>query len=235
MCRRMAAMLAMGLVLAGAAPPPATQSRPSGLSDDQAAALAEATVKKTVPQAVLTPLRSTNMHLGGVTPVANPLKTCVFRSALLGQGLAAPRRAFVCVSRDGKVQYPFDAAKQFGALLAAEDVANWREAQFLTAAILYVHLTSVANEDGWKVLAKPEDFMAITFNMPTQGPAVEKRAEAANAIATPKVISTDDTVTVKFFAWHLIGGVLREWTVTFGKDFSASFRDVGRWGGGGYD
>lgn len=110
----------------------------------------------------------------------------------------------------------------------------------MNASILYVHLTTFANENGWLVLHKPKDFLDIKFNMPTKGPAVEARQAAAEKIVAPvveKPKSRIPSISVSFYAWHLIGGQLKQWQVLFPEkgDVAAIEMKLGQFGDGGYD
>jgi len=204
------------------------------LTDEEMAKLAEEAARKDKFVSI-GPLVSKNPHLGGETAIANPLNKHRFWCVLQAQGLAVPRRAYLCVDRTGQVHYPFKA-EGFAKLLAAEDTSKWKDEDFLAAAQLYVHLTSCANQDGWKLCKVAADFLGITFNMPGAGtPGAEKREKLAETIAAPKVDRAGEKVTVSFFAWHLIGGRLLHWTVEFGPESKASSNELGRFGGGGYD
>jgi hypothetical protein len=184
----------------------------------------------------ITPIASNNPHLGGTVAIPSPLKRHCFRCVLLGYGMAAPFRRYACVTSDGNLVIPFASDKNFAQILAAEDTSKWTDQDFLDAARLYVHLMWVANEDGWVLLNKPEDFVNITFNMPKAGtPQDEKRREDAKKVVAPTVTRREGTAAVRFFVWRCIGGNLHEWTFEFGKEFKASFKEVARWGGGGYD
>ncbi len=207
------------------------------LTDAQMLELATQAVTKDSPKAVVAPARSKNLHLGQQA-MPNPMPNWSFFCAVLGQTPTAPIRQYLAVSRSGQVIYPLKAEK-FSELLAAEDKNKWKDEDYLNAAVLRVHLMSVANEDGWKFLEKPEDFMAITFNMASVGAGGEKRAEkrqeAAKQIVAPKIERKDGQVTVTFYAWHLIGGYLRQWQVQIGPKTEAAKQELGRFGGGGYD
>src|SRR5262249_20394948 len=112
----------------------------SQLTDKQMDELAAKTVHKDHPKATLSPLASTNPHLGGERKIANPFKNYRFWCANLGFTPAAPIRSYLGIDRSGKVYYPF-RAEQFSALLAGEDLLKWTEDDLLNAAQLYVHLT----------------------------------------------------------------------------------------------
>lgn len=213
-----------------ASEPPTTQP---ALTDQQMLKLATQVVIKDFPKAVVAPTRSKNLHLGQ-WGMPNPMPKFSFYCAVLGDTMAAPIRQYLAVSRSGQVIKPLKAEK-FAELLAAEDKSKWKDEDCLNAAILWVHLMSVANEDGWKLLAKPEDFTAITFNMGSGGPGVEKQREAAKQIVAPKVERNDAQVAVTFYAWHLIGGYLRRWQVQIGPKTQAAKQELGQFGGGGYD
>jgi hypothetical protein len=232
------AAMALALISLAASPAPrqpasspSTASAPA-LTDQQMLAAATQAVAQDYPKAVVTAARSKNVHLGE-WPMPT-LSNVSFYCTVTGHTPAAPRRYYLSVSRTGQVVVPFDVAK-YPDLLAAEDKSKWKDEDYLSAAVLWVHLMSPANEDGWKLLKKPEDFTAITFNMPAAGPAAAKRQEAAKQIEAPKIERKDDQVTVTFHAWHLIGGSLRQWTVQIGPKAEAAKKELGRFGGGGYD
>ena len=228
-------MVALGLTCFAAVPPatqPTSSSRPA-LTDPQMLDLATQAVTKDNPKAVVVAVRSKNLHLGE-WQIPNPLSKVSFYCAVTGYTPAAPRRHYLAVTRAGQVVDPIDAAK-YAELLAAEDKGKWKDEDYLNAACLWVHLMSAANEDGWRLLTKPEDFTAITFNMPTAGPVAAGRQEAAKQIAAPKVERKDGQVTVTLYAWHLIGGSLRSWQVQIGPKTEATKQELGKFGGGGYD
>ncbi|HOX04932.1 MAG TPA: sigma-70 family RNA polymerase sigma factor [Planctomycetota bacterium] len=181
-------------------------------------------------------LGSKNPHLGE-QKIEHPLKDQRFWCVLLYHTTAVPVRHYLCVDRTGLVTYPFKVnesrGEQFGKMVAAEDRSKWQDQDYVNAAALYVHLSSPASEDGWKLCKSADDFLAIKFNM---FPAIEaKRQEAAKQIEAPKVVKAGDKATVTFYAWHNIGGGLKQWTVEFGPEFKADSRELGRFGGGGYD
>jgi hypothetical protein len=204
----------------------------NALTDQQMAALAQETAKKG-KFVELQEIRSKNQHLGGQWLLEQPFKQTRFWCVLQDRGLAAPKRDFLAVGRNGKVVYPFKA-EEFTAVYQAEDRSKWTDKDYLQTAALRIHLTGTAHQDGWKILDSADDFMAIKFNMFPQNEA--KRAAAAKPIEKLKVVKDQDTVQVRLWAWHLIGGGLREWTVEFKPtDVKASSKDHGRFGGGGYD
>lgn len=232
---------------------PAT-SQAAGLSDKQIDQLALDTVNKNFDELMkpysamvkrntkgpsIEPVASNLVHLGGQVMTPNPLKNWVFRCATLGYGTAAPARIYIAVSQTGEVICPFTLEKNLVQVLANENLSKWTDADFLAAAQLYMHLTTLASQDGWKLCQKSEDFMAIQFNMPKQGPAVEKRVEASKKITKPTVTRDKDKVVVKFCAWQSIMGRLQDWTIEFaGKDLKEVKGDktlLGAFGGGGYD
>ena len=94
---------------------------------------------------------------------------------------------------------------------------------------------SRANEDGWKVLEKPEDFTKITVNINAVGLGAAKQKEAAKQIVPLKIERKDGQATITFYAWHLIGGNLRRWQVEIGPKMAATKQELGQFGGGGYD
>ena len=189
-------------------------------------------IAKEDANAKVTQVQSKNLHLG-TWALKNPLPEYGFFCARLNPGkeIAAPNRRFLAVKRDGQVIDSFDGAK-FVQLLTAEDKAKWKEEDYRNAAILWVHVMSKANEDGWKVLEKPEDFTKITFNM---GSVVEKQKEAAKQIVPLKIERKESQAIVTFYAWHLIGGNLRRWQVEIGPKMVATKQELGQFGGGGYD
>ncbi|MFP6900437.1 MAG: hypothetical protein VCA36_05810, partial [Opitutales bacterium] len=155
--------------------------------------------------------------------------------ALIGHSFVAPIRRYVVVTDNGEVTYPFDAT-QAGNVFPKEEWGGYDDDALLQAAQLLVHLQSVANEDGWKSIRKPEDFLAIKFNMFYNNEQFRKQREAvARRITAPKIVKNKDTVKVTFFAWHLIGGQLREWTIQFSPSLKITSKQHGQFGGGGYD
>ena len=44
-----------------------------------------------------------------------------------------------------------------------------------------------------------------------------------------------DSVKVSFYAWHLIGGRFVLWTVQLKPEVGGTPKELGRFGGGGYD
>ncbi|HEY8667810.1 MAG TPA: hypothetical protein VIL86_14175 [Tepidisphaeraceae bacterium] len=218
--------------------PPATESttQPNGASDKEMLERALESVRKENPKAMVVPVRSSNAHLG-MWELASPLADYGFYCATLRETNAAPARQFIAVSRSGKVTTPFDS-KQLGELLVAADKRQWKDEEYLKAAYLYVHLSTTASQDGWKVLARPEDFTAIEVNMAAVGPGVEKQQQAAQQIKAPVVErgqADASAPVVRFYEWHLIGGAFRRWSITFGDGVQAQTQELGRFGGGGYD
>ena len=223
LCR---ALVLGGLMHAAFAAEPATK--------DAAMEAVLAAVRRDAPKATVTPVQSSNIHLG-TWKLPNPLPDYSIWCAMLRDGeIAAPAREFIAIRKDGRITRRFDA-KQFAALVAAAGRSQWKDADYLDAAALYVHLTAGANQDGWKLLAKPEDFTAITFNMAAVGPGVERQKEAARQIVAPTIASTKAGTVVTFYSWHNIGGVFQRWQVTFGDQVRAENRSLGQFGGGGYD
>jgi len=221
----------------GKAPTTRSTGRKHGrrLTRNQMIKLAEAAALNDHPKAKVTPPAATSRHLPRLV-LTSPLKTAVFRAALLGESKTAPKRAYVAVTRNGEVLYPFRPG-QFGAIAAAEDMKKWRDPDYLDAAMLYAHLTRVANEDGWKLLRAPQDFLAITHNMPHNPIRIGggSRFLAARKIRPPRVVRANGKVTVEFYAWHLIGGALRKWTVQLAPTFEGSSVVLGKYGGGKYE
>jgi hypothetical protein len=215
-------------------PPKEAEPAKKGLTDEEMQKLAEETARKGKFLSI-GPVASKNQHLGGETAAANPLANHRFWCVLQARGLAGqPIGSFICVDRTGAVTYPFKA-EEFGKLVAAENKAKWQDQDYVNAAALYVHLTALASQDGLKLCKSADDFMAVKFNMPQQGPAAEKREAAAKVIEASKVVKAADKVTVTLCVWHLIGGSLKQWTVEFGPEFKADSKVLGRFGGGGYD
>jgi hypothetical protein len=199
---------------------------------------AEEVVRVDHPGATVRPVQSRNYHLG-IRLMPQPLARSRYYAATLAYTTAAPVRTFVEVLTAGgrEVLYPL-TLEQFIIRLQEADKSTWTDRQYLDAAMLYVHLNSVANEDGWVLLEKPEDFTAISFNMDSVGPGPVKRHEAAVQIRAPVVeaLRSDPAATrVTFFSWHLVGGSLRKWEVEIGEAVAARHEDLGRFGGGGYD
>jgi len=187
------------------------------------------------PKATVRPVQSRNMHLG-VTLMPQVVTNFRYYAATLAWTPAAPVRKFLTVSQDGKVA--FVELAQVTDHLRQQDRSAWKDDDYLNAARLYVHMTSVANEDGWKLLAKPDDFTGIDFNMESVGPGRDRQRTAAQQIKSPSVTrpaAQKSDVVVTFYSWHLIGGELRKWTVTFADKVSASSENLGAFGGGGYD
>jgi len=230
-------------------PPKAADPAKKLLTDEEMEKLAADTVAALKPddeanmwlrkkpfQPTMGPLGSKNPHLGE-QKIENPLKNQRFWCVLLYHTTAMPVRQYLCVDRTGQVTYPFKVnesrGEAFGKMVAAEDKSKWQDGDYVNAAAIYVHLTSAANQDGWKLCKSADDFLAIKFNMFPQIEA--KRQEAAKQIEAPKVVKADAKVTVTFYAWHLIGGGLKQWTVEFGPEFKADSKELGRFGGGGYD
>src|SRR6202041_3186941 len=120
-----------------------------------------------------------------------------FFCALLdpGSDKSVPNRRFLAIKRNGKVIDSFDGTK-FKQLLTAADKSKWKEEDYRNAAILWVHLTASANEDGWKVLEKPEDFTRITFNMESVGLGSAKQKEASKQIVRSKIERKDGQAIV---------------------------------------
>ena len=182
------------------------------------------------PLVLMAPLASDNPQLGRKQLIANPLADYRFWCVLRGYGPAAPDRAYICVSRSGVVRYPFHAEREFGTLLAAEDTSGWKDRHFLQAAALYVHLTADTNQDGWRLLQGPPDFLAVTVT----GAEPVSRRDLAAAITAPRVERRDGKVTVTFWTWHYLGGRLRAWSVEFDPEFKAARKELGSFGGGAY-
>lgn len=195
-------------------------------------------VRKTSIKAKVNSIRSKNIHLPD-WKIEHPFKGYRFFCAILGYTPAFPMRKFAAVDPKGNVVYPF-GIDEFKGILSTIDRSGWTNDDYQNASILYVHLTTVANEDGWLVLRKPKDFLDIKFNMPTKGPAAEARQKAAEKIKAPvveKPKSRKSSISVSFYAWHLIGGQLKRWQVLFPEKgvVSAIETKLGRFGGGGYD
>lgn len=225
---------------------PATQaSQPATMPDAEVQKrikrhLATLKIEGKKGQVKFQPLASTNIHLGKPRPIANPFPAVAFRVVNLGEGVIRPDLKFAAVKVDGAVIYPFDPAKHFDELFKAHASSlkvAMKDEQLVAAAELLIHLQTTANQDGWVVLSKADDFLDITFNMPKTGPAVDKRKEASQLINAPEVSHSKAGSTVKLYAWHIIGGKLRKWTVEFSSTgaVTAKPEELGRFGGGGYD
>jgi hypothetical protein len=222
---------------APASGPATTTSAPAvaSLTDAQVDEIARDAARE-YPKATVHALRSSNTHLGGDVPIANPIKGVHFRMIYLAPGMAAPKRAYFCVSDSGNVTYPFKADKDFTPLLAGQDLAKLSDDYLLKLAKLYIHLTSLANEDGWVIVEKPDDFMNITFNMPKDEAVVAKRKLDAQKIEPSGFLRTKaGTVGLEFCVWHSIGGRLVKWKFIFSPEFKVTSTQIARWGGGGYD
>jgi hypothetical protein len=205
------------------------------MTDEQMLKRAVEVISKEDPNARVTPVQSQNQHLGPWA-LKNPLLEYRFFCARLNTGkeLSVPNRRFIAVERNGQVIDSLDGTK-FSKLLAAADKAKWKDEDFRNAAILWIHVMARANEDGWKVLEKPEDFTKITFNMDSVGLGAAKQKEAAKQIVPLKIERKDGQAIVTFYAWHLIGGDLRRWQVDIGPKMAATKQELGQFGGGGYD
>lgn len=212
-----------------------SQTQAGDMTDEQMLKRAVEAIAKEDASAKVTPVQSKNPHLE-TWALKNPLPEYRFFCARLNPGkeIAAPNRRFLAVKRTGQVIDPFDSNK-FSQLLAAEDKAKWKDEDYRNAAILWVHVMSKANEDGWKVLEKSEDFTKITFNMESVGLGAAKQKEAAKQIVPLKIERKDGQAIVTFYAWHLIGGNLRRWQVEIGPKMAATKQELGQFGGGGYD
>lgn len=212
-----------------------SETQAGDMTDEQMLKRAVEAVTKDDAGAKVTSVQSKNPHLEAWV-LKNPLPEYRFFCARLNPGkeIAAPNRRFLAVKRNGQVIDPFDSNK-FSQLLAAEDKAKWKDEVFRNAAILWVHVMSKANEDGWKVLEKPDDFTKITFNMESVGLGAAKQKEAAKQIVPLKVERKEGQAIVTFYAWHLIGGNLRRWQVEIGPKMAATKQELGQFGGGGYD
>jgi hypothetical protein len=205
------------------------------MTDEQMLKRAVEAISKENAKATVTPVQSKNPHLGPWA-LQNPLPEYRFFCARLNTGkeLSVPNRRFLAVRRTGQVIDSLDGTK-FSQLLAAENKAKWKDEDYRNAAILWVHVMARANEDGWKVLEKPEDFTKITFNMDSVGLGGAKQKEAAKQIVPLKIEQKDGQAIVTFYAWHLIGGNLRRWQVEIGPKMAATKQELGQFGGGGYD
>jgi hypothetical protein len=205
------------------------------MTDEQMLKRAVAVISKEDANAKVTPVQSKNLHLGTWLP-KNPLNEYRFFCARVNQGmeLSVPNRRFLAVKRTGQVIDSFDGTK-FSQLLAAEDKAKWKDEDYRNAAILWVHVMSRANEDGWKILEKAEDFTKITVNIDAVGLGAAKQEEAAKQIVPLKIERKDGQAIVTFYAWHLIGGNLRRWQMEIGPKMAATKQELGQFGGGGYD
>ncbi len=218
---------------------------PKTMTRQQMSALAKEAAQKIGKLHEMEGIRSRNQHLGKDWGLEQPFQQHYFDCAHFftrpGVPAAVPIRRFLVVTGAGQVRVfgSEDSASpvkpsDFADILAKENLSAWTDAQYLQAAVLYVHLTAAPHQDGWKLLKAPMDFMAIKFNM---DPAREKqRAAMAQLIKTPDIKRTDGKIQVRLWAWHLIGGALREWTLEFApQGFQAVHKEHGRFGGGGYD
>jgi len=187
------------------------------------------------PKATVRPVQSRNMHLG-VTLMPQVVTKYRYYATILAETKAAPVRKFLSVSKDGTAS--FVELPQVAEHLCQQDRSAWKDEDYLNAARLFVHMRSVANEDGWKILSSPDEFTAIEFNMASVGPGREQQHIAAKQINPPTVtrpVEQKSDVVVTFYSWHLIGGGLKKWEVTFADKVSASSENLGAFGGGGYD
>lgn len=189
-------------------------------------------LRKDTPQATVRPVQSANMHLGATLLMPQVVTKYRYYAAILAETTAAPVRKFLAVSQDGEAAF-VELAK-VADHLRQQDRNAWKDEDYVNAARLYVHMTTVANEDGWKLLSKPDDFTAIEFNMRS----IREQHLAAQQIKPPTVtrrVQSKPDVAVTFYSWHLIGGGLKKWTVTFAATVSGSSEGLGNFGGGGYD
>ena len=173
-------------------------------------------------------------------PLASPFSRHRFYFLLLGHTPAHPFCEYLCLSPTGEEIVPFDPEKHFAKILAAEDQAYWTLEDYRNAALLYVHLTSFANQDaGWTML-QAADFEHWAAD--PRGGTLKELSEAALAKIRapgypnpPPATRRDGAVVIHFFSWHHIGGGLDEWTFTFGPEFHVRRESLGRFGGGGYE
>jgi RNA polymerase sigma factor (sigma-70 family) len=199
------------------------------LTDQQMAALAKEAAQK-AKAAEIQDIRSENPDLGKWR-IEHPLVQSQFWCIVHEYTNAAPVRSYIAVNRDGVLSTY--KSENFAKFLDAEVRGKWTDTDYLHAASLYIHLTDTPNQDGWKIVKTPAEFMAIEFNMAKNE---KQRRQTAQAIAMPTVMRDKDTVRVRLWSWHLIGGVLREWNVTFAPNaFKAESKELGHFGGGGYD
>jgi hypothetical protein len=212
-----------------------SQAQAGDMTDEQMLKRAVEVIAKEDANAKVTPVQSKNLHLG-TWALKSPFPEYRFFCARLNPGkeIAAPNRRFFTVKRNGQVIDSLDGDK-FSQLLAAEDKSKWKDEDYRNAAILCVHVMSRPNEDGWRILEKPEDFTKITVNMDAAGLGAAKQKEAAKQIVPLKIERKDGQTIVTFFAWHLIGGNLRRWQVEIGPKMAATKQELGQFGGGGYD
>ena len=211
------------------------QPNAKNMTDEQMLKRAVEVISKEDPHAIVTPVQAKNQHIEPWV-LKNPLPEYRFFCARLNtdKEKAAPNRRFLAVKRTGQVIDSFDGAR-FSQLLAAEDKTKWTDEDYRNAAILWVHIMFRPNEDGWKVLEKPEDFTKITVNIEAVGLGAAKQKEASKQIVPLKIERKAGQATVTFYAWHLIGGDLRRWQVEIGPKMGATKQEFGQFGGGGYD
>lgn len=190
------------------------------------------------PAAKVTVPAATNPHLGGERVIVNPFHSAAFATVRAGKGEtpAGPVRSYASLAADGALLPAVDPKAKLAEVLKKEDTSKWHNDQWLQAAQLYVHLSSPDNEDGWKVLNTPDEFMAIQFNMSDHESAfLARRRAVASNIVRPQVANQDGKVIVTFYAYHIIGGYLRLWTVNFKPTVDATSKSFGQFGGGGHD
>jgi hypothetical protein len=214
---------------------PVTKTKAGDMTDEQMLKRVVEVISREDAKATITPIQSKNLHLG-TWLLKSPLPEYRFFCARLNTGkeLSVPNRRFLAVKRTGEVIDSFDGTK-FTQLLASADKAKWKDEDHRNAAMLWVHVMSRANEDGWAVLAKPDDFTKITFNMDSVGLGGAKQKEASKQIIPLKIERKDGQAVITFYAWHLIGGNLRRWQVEIGPKMAATKQELGQFGGGGYD
>ena len=200
----------------------------------QALKLARKVLQKDIPRARVAPIASANVHLKN-RKITHPLKALFFFAGVHEGPIDAPKRRYLAVRADGKIVYPLtkESAAQ---LLGKADRKGWSKADYLAAAQLYIHLSSVVNEDGWVVVEDAKSFLRIKFNMSDDKQRLKLRKKAAAKIRPPRLALKGQRAQVVLHSWHLIGGELKRWKIGFdhGK-LTADVERLGRFGGGGYD
>jgi len=213
---------------------PAPLSRPL-LSPDRVKKIAEGILAKTrrshkrFRNAELNPLVSSHPDFSP-RRIVNPLRNHFFWSVLMATDGKAPLRSYLAVSRTGDIYWPYSPT-DFKLILRGENTAGWNPSTYMKAAELFVHLTSPTSQDGWKVLAGPEDLLKTLKKRNALSPAAQA---VAGMVSPPAVKDNAAGVLVTFCSWHWAGGVVAQWRIQFGKDFHVRVRTLGACGGGKY-
>lgn len=212
----------------------ATVGEANALSNQEMLSRLTQAAKKFDPDAIVTDLSSTNVHLGGKRTIRVPFKNHLVKCAKSAPSkmTGAPRLQFVAHDNVGTLYQPVTNAS-LEKMFIAEKLSSWTDRDILDAAELSIHVQSPAYEDGWVVVRSADDFMHITFNMDAS--KEPERRLRAKSIRPPDVARTKAGVHVTLYSWHVIGGQLTKWDVDWGAHFKIEPTVLGRFGGGGYD